>query len=127
MKNIRNLIGILALVSLGGCASYRTNSDVDFSSTDVEKIDHSVQIVEGDLADINYSIIGQIEAVVKKLTVFHKNPTKEQVDIVLVEKAIKVGADAVINVSYTGGVGFTTWGYMKAEGTAVKKEDLYDG
>ena len=123
MKNIRYLIGMLVIVSMTGCASYRTNSDVEFDAIEVEKVETNIQILEGDLTDTTYSVIGPIEAKVKKLTIFHKNPTKEQVDIVLVEKAKKMGANAVINVSYSGGVGFTTWGYMKGEGTAVKAED----
>ena len=110
------------MLSASGVASYRTDSDVSFETTEVEKAPTDVLIIEGALeGDKEYTVIGAIEAVVKKLTVFHKNPTKEQVDIVLVEKAKAIGADAVINVEYEQGVGFTTWGYMKAEGTAVKK------
>jgi len=123
MRKVRFIVGILGLLVLTGCASYRTNSDVEFKSTEIEKTISTVQILESDLTDVAYSVIGPIKAIVKKLTVFHKHPTKEQVDVVLVQKAAEMGADAVINVSYTGGVGFTTWGYMKAEGTAVKTEE----
>ena len=38
----------------------------------------------------------------------------------LSEKARAIGADAVINVAYRNGVGFTTWGYIDASGTGVK-------
>jgi len=34
-----------------------------------------------------------------------------------------MGADAVINVTYASGVGFTTWGYMDAKGVAVKLQE----
>ncbi len=38
----------------------------------------------------------------------------------LIEKARLLGADTVMSVKYKSGVGFTTWNYMKATGTAVK-------
>jgi uncharacterized protein YbjQ (UPF0145 family) len=31
-----------------------------------------------------------------------------------------LGADAVINIKYKSGVGLTTWGYIDANGVAVK-------
>ena len=80
-------------------------------------------VLEGDLEDKKCTVIGPIEGVVKKLSLFHKDPTKEQVDIVLIEKSKQMGADAVINVEYEDGVGFSTWGYIKAEGTAVKTHE----
>lgn len=119
---IKYAISALLAVSLMGCASYRTNSNLDFSSTEIEQSSSDIRVLEGDLSDMTYSVIGPIEAQVKKLTLFHKDPTKEQVDLVLVEKAKEVGANAVINVSYSEGAGLTTWGYIKAEGTAVKTE-----
>jgi len=48
------------------------------------------------------------------------NPKKSQVDLELILKARMIGADAVIDLEYSGGIGFTTWGYMKASGIAVK-------
>lgn len=121
MKSIK--IVILGLfVSLGsGCASYRTNSDISFESTSGTETATKVEILESGLEKGGYEVIGPVEAVVKKLTVFHKDPTKEQVNVVLAEKASKLNADAVINVKYKSGVGMTTWGYMEGKGEAVKK------
>ena len=31
-----------------------------------------------------------------------------------------IGANAVIDVTYESGTGFTTWGYIDAKGTGVK-------
>ena len=56
----------------------------------------------------------------KKLTVFHKDPTKEQANEALIEKARSIGANAVVNIKYTSGIGFTTWGYIDAKGVGVK-------
>lgn len=120
MKAIK-LLAIVIVVSLAsGCAAYRTNSDVTFDSTVVQKTASKVKILETGLADVSYASLGTVEAVVKKLTLFHKDPTKEQVNIVLIKKGEKLGADAVINVIYNSGVGMLTWGYMEGVGEAVK-------
>ena len=120
MKAIK-LLAIVIVVSLAsGCAAYRTNSDVTSDSTVVQKTASKVKILETGLADVSYASLGTVEAVVKKLTLFHKDPTKEQVNIVLIKKGEKLGADAVINVIYNSGVGMLTWGYMEGVGEAVK-------
>ena len=77
-------------------------------------------ISEGSLSERRPQSLGVIEVSVKKLTVFHADPTKEQANEALIEKAKLLGADAVINVTYSSGVGFTTWGYMDAKGKAVR-------
>ncbi len=82
----------------------------------------NVLIFEG-VPDKKYKELGPIEVSVKKLTVFHEDPTKEQANEALREKARVIGADAVIKVTYESGVGFTTWGYIDAKGTGVKLEE----
>lgn len=72
------------------------------------------------MSDRKYSTIGPIEVSVKKLTVFHEAPTQEQADHALMDRVRAMNADAVINVTDTSGIGFTTWGYIDAKGTAVK-------
>ena len=122
MRKIEIYLAIILVLVITGCATYRTNSDLDFDSTNVGQIDPDFQILEGDLDNTSYTVISPIEAIVKKLTVFHKNPTKEQVDLVLFQKAAEIGANAVIKVKYKSGVGFDTWGFMQANGTAVRIE-----
>lgn len=137
------LIGALIAIALTtGCASYRVDSNIPVATSadaaaggtaDVavkaaesaaarKAALNRVLISEGTLSDQKYKEIGLIEVSVKKLTVFHKDPTKEQADDALREKAVAIGADAVLNVTYKSGIGFTTWGYMDAEGTGVKFE-----
>ena len=79
----------------------------------------NVLILEG-VPDKKYRELGPIDVSVKKLTIFHKDPTKERANEALIEKARIIGADAVIKVTYDSGIGFTTWGYIDAKGTAVK-------
>ena len=79
-----------------------------------------VLLAEDGLPGRKYTELGPIEVSVKKLTVFHKDPTKEQANEALIEKARSIGANAVVNVKYTSGIGFTTWGYIDAKGVGVK-------
>ena len=79
-------------------------------------------LTEDNLPGRKYSELGPIEVSVKKLTLFHKDPTREQANEALIERARVLGADAVINITYESGIGFTTWGYIDAKGMAVKLE-----
>ena len=131
MKNKRSglLVAVILLASLSGCAGYRASSNLDAFQIESEltatnDLDAHVIITEGPLpGQREYNVIGPIEVTVKKLTIFHDDPTKEQANEALVEAARAVGADAVINVTYKSGVGFTTWGYIDAKGTGVKLSD----
>jgi uncharacterized protein YbjQ (UPF0145 family) len=52
--------------------------------------------------------------------VYHPDPTEEQANVVLSEKAKRIGADAVINVTYESKKSYTSWGVITARGIAVK-------
>ena len=116
------LVAAIAATAISGCATYRTDSNIPAApaapaSAVVSKV--SVLILEG-VPDRKYKELGSVEVSVKKLTVFHKDPTKEQANEALIEKARLIGADAVIKVTYESGIGFTTWGYIDAKGVGIK-------
>jgi len=113
------LAAIIAATALSGCATYRTDSNISSEPTSSAASKTKVLILEG-VPEKKYKELGPVEVSVKKLTVFHKDPTKEQANEALIEKARIIGADAVINVTYESGIGFTTWGYIDAKGTGVK-------
>jgi hypothetical protein len=98
-----NSIGLLVLVigiaTTSGCATYRTSSNIETKPASAVDTATLVIISEGNLPDRKYKEIGLIEVSVKKLTVFHKDPTKEQANEALIEKARVIGANAVINVT----------------------------
>ena len=122
-----NKLGLLAAVTvvamISGCASYRTDSNISLESAPVLSASTKVLIAEDSLPNRNYKEIGPIEVSVKKLTIFHADPTKEQANEALRERARIIGADAVINVTYKSGIGLMTWGYIDANGTGVKLTD----
>jgi hypothetical protein len=118
-KTLSLFVSVMAATALSGCATYRTDSNISSAPDAVSAPKTDVLISEG-VPDRKYSELGPIEVSVKKLTAFNKDPTKEQANEALVEKARSIGADAVIKVTYQSGVGMTTWGYMDAKGIAVK-------
>jgi len=119
--------GLLAIVVVvvitSGCASYRTSSNISSESAPALSANTKVLIAEDSLPSRKYREIGPIEVSVKKLTVFHSDPTREQANEALTEKARVIGADAVINVTYQSGIGLMTWGYIDAKGIGVKLAD----
>ncbi|MDO6460770.1 hypothetical protein Q4485_08680 [Granulosicoccaceae sp. 1_MG-2023] len=114
---------LVSVMTLSGCASYRVSSNVSSSEPVAESAKANVLITEDTLPAGTFTLVGPLEVSVKKLTLFHKDPTREQADDALREKALGMGADAVMDVRYSSGIGFTTWGYMDAEGKAVKLKE----
>jgi len=110
----------LMVLMIAGCATYRTNSDISFDSTKIDAPKTVVIITIGTIGHRKYKEIGEIEAKVKKSMVYHPDPTEEQANVVLSEKAKRLGADAVINVTYESRKSYTSWGVITARGIAVK-------
>lgn len=120
-KQVCLLVTIIAAAALSGCASYRTDSNINSETASAPAINlEAVVLILEDIPDRKYQELGPIEVSVKKLTLFHKDPTRKQADAALTEKARIMGADAVIKVTYKSGIGLTTWGYIDAKGTGVK-------
>lgn len=68
-----------------------------------------------------YTVLGEVNATVGKVTAFHPTPSVAQVEQKLRIEAGKQGADAVIGVTTTGvEVCAFSWGCRHATGTAVK-------
>ena len=84
------------------------------------KVDE-IEIHAGDL-DRPYRELGPIKARSGAATVFSKAPTMEDVNFKLREVALKMGANAVINVQYSRGISAMSWKAMTATGTAVVAE-----
>jgi hypothetical protein len=117
-------VGVV-VAAASGCAAYRSDSNIATDPATATRTASTgpVLIAEDSLPQRKYKTLGPIEVSVKKLTVFHADPTREQANEVLREKARAIGADAVVNVTYKSGIGLMTWGYMDANGTGVKLTD----
>ena len=113
-------LATLMVLMMAGCAPYKTNSDISFDSTKIDAPKTIVIITTGTIGHRKYQEIGEIEAKVKKSMAYHPDPTEEQANVVLSEKAKRLGADAVINVTYESKKSYTSWGVITARGIAVK-------
>ncbi len=110
----------LMVLMMAGCAPYKTNSNISFDSTKIDSPKTVVIITRGTIGHRKYIEIGEIEANVKKSMPYHPDPTEERANVVLSEKAKRLGADAVINVTYESKKSYTSWGVITARGIAVK-------
>ena len=75
--------------------------------------------------DRPYKEIGTIKVKIGARTAFSKSKTIEEVNSKLREKALKMGANAIINVQYDRGVSMTSWKALSAKGMAVYAESAY--
>lgn len=134
MKNI--FIVSLAVVALSGCATTEYGDDGSRTSVTIQKTDsetmeviaptnpNEIIVTESDITDRSYIALGDLKVSASKLTVFNKDPTREDINKRLRGEAAKLGADAVILVRYgNAGIGLTSWGTMKGNGRAIKFSD----
>ena len=116
------LSALMVSTLLSGCAAYRTSSNIETenqSSSPTKK----VAIYEGSAnPGKKFRATQRIEVSIKKLTLFHSDPTKDQANAELEKRAVALGCDAVTNVQYQSGIGLTTWGYIDAQGNCAKFE-----
>ena len=117
-----------SIVVLTGCATWshteatKDGKPVEISTaSEQQKNPDDIILSKEDITDKNYSVIAELEVVVNKTTIFHKDPTREMVDRKLQEDAAKLGADAVIQIRYgTVGISIVSWGSLDAKGRAVR-------
>lgn len=69
--------------------------------------------------DENYKKISSIKVRVGGAYLFSKTPTVEDVNLKLKEEAIKLGANAIVNVQYNRGMSWTSFETLTATGVAV--------
>lgn len=80
-----------------------------------------VPVVEGDITDRPYRVLGHINKGVRKATMFSKSASHEKVFRELWEDAQKMGADAVIHAEYgQARITALSWGSREARGVAIK-------
>ena len=112
-------------ISLTGCATWST-SKVDGASTSQNAVTgqtnvNEILLTESDITDRKYERLGDLTVTVNKTTAFHADPTKEMVNDKLKAEAAKLGADAVIHVTYGNtGVSFFSWGSLEGKGRAIR-------
>lgn len=117
MRRLNLVIGLIAVsVLFSGCSSYRASSNIQSSGVSASPLKNVAIFEGGNQPSEKYRTTQSVEVSIKKLTAFHDDPTKEQANAELKKRASAIGCDAVVNVAYKAGVGFTTWGYLDAQG-----------
>lgn len=111
-------------VVMTGCATWNTSEIANVRPT-VQKMvvteAKDIILVEGDITDKKYIVLGDISVTVNKTTIFHPDPTKELVNVKLREEAAKLGADAVTQIRYgTVGISMMSWGSLDGKGRAIQ-------
>ena len=79
-------------------------------------------VIQGDVTDRPYRVIGHITKTIRKQTAFSRNATFEKVQKELWERGKEMGADAIINASFgeTHINAAFSFGASEARGTAIK-------
>lgn len=82
---------------------------------------YGVPVFAGDITDRPYVVLGEVQAGVRKATIFSKAASEGKIYRELWERGRKMGADAVIKVTYgKSHVTAISWGKTNATGTAIK-------
>lgn len=83
--------------------------------------DVGVPVFPNDITDRPYTVLGEVKAGVRKATVFSKEPSQAKIYRELWERAEKLGADAVVKVTYGDShLSAFSWGKTNATGVAVR-------
>ncbi len=113
----------LSACFISSCSTYKTNSKTTFSSTYLSGQEPVIHVGEITESPDKLTLLGWVEASVSKPSIIAKNPTEEQVDIILAEKGEALGADAIIYVTYKTRIGSLFLNKIEARGQAVKLKD----
>jgi len=109
---------LLLALGISGCNSHRAQSGI--TVPEKGELKPEILVTESSMKDKDCTALQTVDASVKKLTIFHSDPTREQANYVLSKKGKALDANVVRNVKYTSGVGMTTWGYVDATGEACR-------
>lgn len=118
---------LVTLTSLSACSTYHTNSDIIFDSVMLSGQKPTIPINNVKVSPDQLTFLGWVDAQVTKPTLFHKQATTQQADIVLAERAKAMGADTVIHVEYKRSFNILAQGSIEARGQAVRVNRLHIG
>ena len=127
MKYARAAAALGAVLVVSGCATWSSSSvspsreGMQLAANRPAKAPSQIVLSENDITKRKYRVLGDIDVIVNKTTIFNEDPTRAHVDAQLREKAAAMGADAVVLVRYgTVGVGLMSWGSLDGKGRAVQ-------
>ena len=112
----------LAAALVASCLSLTSSPSVaQEEEYSVVNDEFGVPVFAGDITDRPYRIVGPVSAGVRKATIFSKKPSQQKIYNEVWERGEKMGADAVVNVTYgESEISLDSWGKTRALGFAVK-------
>lgn len=117
----RVALAAFAVASLVPVSAVQAKKDVTYK---VVNADVGVPVFATDLPDHPYTVMGEVQAKVRKATIFSKEASQAKIYRELWERGQKLGADAVIKANYGDShVTALSWGSTTATGVAVKFND----
>lgn len=112
---------LFAFAAAALLSSHALAQNVDTAPGYAQLASLEVPVVEGDITDRPYRVIGHISKGVRKATMFSKSASREKVFRELWEDGRKMGADAVIHAQYgEAHITALSWGSREARGDAIK-------
>ena len=112
-------VALLAVAPMDAALAKKQQKSYQVVNTDV-----GVPVFATDLPDRPYTVLGEVQAKVRKATIFSKEASQEKIYRELWERGEKLGADAVVNAgSGNSHVTALSWGSTTATGTAGKFND----
>lgn len=116
VKNTLIAFAVVAMIPASGFATEKAKQQFVVVNEDV-----GVPVFPNDITDRPYTVVGEVQAGVRKATVFSKEASQTKIYRELWERAEKMGADAVVNARYGDShVSTFSWGKTNATGTAIK-------
>ena len=110
-----------ALLILGAIAPATAAVAKEHKAFVIVNEDVGVPVFPYDITDRPYTVIGDVQAGVRKATLFSKEASQKKIYAELWERAEKLGADAVIKAQYGDShVSAMSWGKTNATGVAIK-------
>ena len=127
MMSPKQLMAILLCQTVSGCSTYAMGDVKPLAQVGngARSATNSanIAITEGDLTR-PYETLGDVDVTVNKMTIVNHDPTRENVNAALRERAATLGADAIIFARYgTVGISPLSWGSLEGKGRAVAFEN----
>lgn len=117
MRAATRLLAVAGFAALIACSA-EVSHDVDLRHANAraafQTAPASVLVFEGDV-DQAYDVLGDLEVTVRQRSVFGDLPSRDQAIAALREQAGRIGAHAVILVSF-GEMGMSGWSYNELQG-----------
>ena len=111
------VVHVLACIAMAGCAAeVSLGADLQHANGRVpfRTAPSSIAVFERDVAQ-PYDVLGDVQVILRQRSAFGESPTRERAIRALQEQAGRLGAHAIVMVSF-GQVGMSWWSHQELRG-----------